>query len=277
MCLLVGNNQIATFILPNLHWLALYSMAKRKRAMGTTEMMLHTDRKLVEQILGSTTTANLKWFFQFAHFYHGARQDYIDETYPKLQALQVAQYPLTAALTDPAALAYMKDVHEINASSLIWKCKAILDKMHNGLDVKATYPKLEEWRAFYCTPQKPKYINRKSIYIGRDATEETIRQQVRDENIALKKLHGKQKALKDAYYEVMQPLLFHHLPALHNLEGDFWVLYAVTIGDAYDQWKSLCEQMDTTIEYAMPQESITWEYAKWHALFAEKYSEKHRD
>lgn len=243
--------------------------------MGTTEMMLHTNRKLLDKVVGSHTTNQLEWFFQFADFFYGARQDYIDETFPKLQALQVAQYPLTAAFTDPAALEYIKEVHETNASSLIWKCKGILDKMNKGLDVKATYPQLEKWRAFYCKPQKPKVINRNSIYIGRDATEETIRQQVREENIALKKIHEERKALMDAYYEFMQPLLFHHLPALHDLEGDFWVLYAATIGDAYDQWKSLCEQMETTIEYDMPQVSFTWDFAQWDSLLGEKYREKH--
>jgi len=204
----------------------------------------------------------------------GTRQDYVDETLPLLQALMVEQYPLTAAFNHPVAMAQIKDVHEQNASGLIWSCWKIIENMNKGIDVPAKYPKLEEWRAFYCNPQEPKSIGRDMVRIHPGDSEETIRQRVDDENEEMRKWHEQVKKLMDGYYDLMQPLLFEHLPALHELEGDHWVLFAMTIRDVYEEWKSLCEEMDTTIEYNMPQETITWEYADWRALYSKKRREK---
>jgi hypothetical protein len=249
-------------------------MAKRKRNMGTTEMMFHSDRKSVERILGRSFAESLEWYINFEGFFTGARQEYMDETLPRLQALQLEQYPLTSAFTDPIALAYIKDVHQMNANGLVWKCWNIIDAMKKGEDVRAKYPKLEQWRAFYCNPEEPKLIGRDMVRINPGDSEETIRQRVDEENAKIREHHEEQKRLMDAYYELMQPLLFHHLPALHQLEGDHWVIYAVTIRDAYEEWKSLCEEMDTTIEYDMPQESISWKHADWLALLREKWRKK---
>jgi len=251
-------------------------MAKRKRNMGTTEMMLHTDRESVERILGPDTTNKLEWYFNFKEFFTEARQDFVDETLPGLQVLLVQQYPLTTAYTDPLALDCIKDVHEMNASGLIWKCWNIMEEMHKGIDVPAKYPKLEEWRAFYCHPEEPQLIRRDMVGKFPNDTEETILQRVEEENRQMREWHAQKKKMMDGYYDLMQPLLFKHLPVLDHLEGDHWVLYAMTIRDAYEEWKSLCQEMETTIEYGMPQESITWDHADWQTLFGEKFREKLR-
>ncbi|MCF8257918.1 MAG: hypothetical protein K9J06_10200 [Flavobacteriales bacterium] len=245
-------------------------MAKRKREMSRTELLFHSDPKEVQRLLGFEFTDKLAWFFHFQEFFTGARQDYMDATLPGLQALQLEQYPLTAAFTDPVALACIKEIHEMNANGLIWECWGIMENMHKGMDVRAKYPKLEQWRAFYCTPQEPRVIGRDMVHILPNDTEETILQRVAEENAQLRKSHEERKKLMDAYYDLMQPLLFQHLPTLDQLEGDHWVLYAVTIRDAYEEWKSLCGEMETTIEYGMPQESITWNHADWYALLSKK-------
>jgi hypothetical protein len=250
------------------------AMAKRKREMGTTEMMLYTDRRSVERILGPSATEELELYFNLEKFWNGARQDFIDDTYTGLQALQVAQYPLTEAFTDPAALSHIKDVHEMNAQGLICTCRQLIEDMHKGMDLHAKYPKLEEWRAFYCNPEQPQVLGPEDVHRLPGDTEETIRQRVEKENAEMRAWHEEKMSMKDAYFDLMQPLLFQHLPGLQDLEGDHWVIYAVTIRDAYEEWKSLCEEMDTTIELGMPQESITWEHAERQALISEKFREK---
>jgi hypothetical protein len=143
------------------------------------------------------------------------------------------------------------------------------------MNVAATYPKLEEWRDFYCNPNEPEVIGREMLHIHPEDTEETILQRLEEENEKIRNFCAQEKKLLDAYYELMQPLLFNHLPALHQLEGDYWVIYAMTIRDAYEEWKTLSEEMETTIESDMPQESIAWDYADWNALYTKKWREKH--
>jgi len=58
---------------------------------------------------------------------------------------------------------------------------------------------------------------------------------------------------------LVQHLLFEYLPKLNELEPDFWVLYAVTVRDNYEEWTSCCEHLETAIEYHLPPDSINWE------------------
>jgi len=67
----------------------------------------------------------------------------------------------------------------------------------------------------------------------------------------------------------VQPYLFEYLPALHNLEPDFWILYAVTVRDNYEEWLTCCEYLETAIEYHLPPESITWEHADFKKALRE--------
>lgn len=251
-------------------------MAKPKRDMSGLELVFQNDRNEVERILGRELSDELEQYLHFEKFLTGIRQYYIDDTLPGLQALLLEQYPLSASFSDPVALAYIKETHELNASGLIWKCWKMIGNMNKGIDVLANNPKLEDWRAFYCNPQEPEVIGPDMVHVFPGDSEETIRQRVDKENAEIRKWHEQEKHRKDAYYDLMQPLLFKHMPTLQDLEGDYWVLYAVTIGDAYEEWKSLCEEMETTIEHGMPQESITYEYADWIALLNETRKKKQR-
>lgn len=248
-------------------------MARRKGDMSRTEMLLHTDREAVERALGKDLTDKAEWFFAFAQF-NEARHGYMAATLPGLQALQLEQYPRTAAFTHPAALDRIRDTHQMSASGLIWSCRGILQRMETCTDIHATYPRLEEFRAFYCREEVPHTVDRHGVYVGPDDTEEVIRQRVDKENEELRKIYHQRKQQQDAYYDLMQPLLFRYMPQLQELEGDHWVIYAATIRDEYEDWRSMCEQFDATIEYGMPQESISWKYADWHALMSEMYSHR---
>ena len=83
--------------------------------------------------------------------------------------------------------------------------------------------------------------------------------------------HDWEENRKKEYYDIVQPMLFKYLPDLNKTEGDYWVIYAVCIRDNYEEWKSLCEEMETTIDYKMPLESVNWKYEDWHKLFKKHF------
>jgi hypothetical protein len=104
-------------------------MAKRKRELTDTELRYHSNRKFIEDVLGTSFTNDLERCFHFEEFFMVIRVDFIDEALPGLQTLQLLQYPLIAAFNEPKALACIRETHELNASGLIWSCWRMIENM----------------------------------------------------------------------------------------------------------------------------------------------------
>jgi hypothetical protein len=86
-------------------------------------------------------------------------------------------------------------------------------------------------------------------------------------------LHNWQESRKKEWYDIVQPLLLEHMPELQNLEGDFWVLYAVELRDNYEGWMDCCDHMEIVIEHHLPPESVWWEYDRFKEALRAAYAQ----
>jgi len=135
-----------------------------------------------------------------------------------------------------------------------------LEKMLSDIkeDVKPgdKYTKLEQWREFYCKPQKPMTLSDKEREYRNYLSDEEWNKDREEENRKLLIFHQWEEKRKAEYYDVVQPLIFKYLPELYDIEDDYWVLYAVAVRDLYEEWKILCERPEIIIDYDMPLESV---------------------
>ena len=81
---------------------------------------------------------------------------------------------------------------------------------------------------------------------------------------------------KSAWYDVMQPMNFVYLPELNEMEGDYWVMYAVKMRDEYENWKTRMEYAETVIEYDMDPELLFAPRDAFQKVHQEKFNTMHR-
>jgi hypothetical protein len=197
-------------------------------------------------------------FLDFCAFYYDAFQACSRLLIPRLNKLMLRHYPATAKATHPAQVQYINDTNEGHLFGLFTDLRNLLHEQEQGVNILEKYPKLESWREFYCKPSQPATLDDKLRNIYLYPNDEDWKKHQAEENRLLKILHDWQETRKNEYYDLVQPLLFEYLPKLNDLDGDFWVLYAVTLRDNYEEWTSCCEHLETAIEYHMPPKSINW-------------------
>ncbi len=227
------------------------------RPMKNWELSYHINKEHLPTDFRDT----METFLEFYHFYTNTYESCNHRLAPELNKLMLCHYPATQQATHPTQLEYIKDLHETNIFGLLLTLRNRLREQKEGINIHEKYPKLESWKQFYCNPSQPNTVhdNTRNIHLHPDNTE--WEKYKAEENHKLKQLHTWRQTRQQEYYDLVQPYLFEYLPQLHNLEPDYWVLYAVTIRDCYEEWLTSCEYLETAIEYHLPPDSITWDYA----------------
>jgi hypothetical protein len=193
---------------------------------------------------------------------------------PRLKELMYKQNPEFSIFTHPAVFKFMDDINETNATGLMWQLRGLLKDQKAGIIPNEKYSSIEEWREFYSFPPVADTLpeSHRQKYHKRMTDEEWKRYKEREDKAFLQ-FHNYEEKRKTEYYDIVQPLLFKLLPELENLEGDYWVLYAVEIRDNYDEWKTLCEQLESIAEYNMPQESVLLNDDEFRKLESKAFKE----
>lgn len=145
---------------------------------------------------------------------------------------------------------YIKDVNINIAHELIFQLHALIKSQHEGMIPSEKYPKLDSWREFYCKPETPHYVTDEDKRIEKMTEQEwEVYKQFENEKIDI--FHRWKEERKQQWYDAMQPLNFKYLPALNELNGDYWILYAVTMRDNYESWKTGLENIESVLDYGM--------------------------
>jgi hypothetical protein len=234
----------------------LHAMKNPPRHLSNWELSYHINKDHLPTDFRDTMDTLL----EFCNFYTNIYEACNHRLTPELNKLMLRHYPATQQATHPAQLDYIQDLHETNIFGLLLTLRNRLREQREGINTREKYPKLDSWKEFYCTPSQPDTVNDKhrNIYVDTDDAEwEKYKQ---EENRKFKMLHEWQQSRQTEYYDLVQPYLFEYFPDLHNLEPDFWILYAVTVRDNYEEWLTSCEYLETAIEYHLPPDSITWDY-----------------
>lgn len=215
---------------------------------------------------------SLKFVFELKQMFQITEPQFLRTIHPPLKELMLLQYPDFKNITDPVQKNHMQDINKFYSFQIIWRLFWFLHFQNKGREIKK-FPKLEEWRAFYCKPQPTEQISDSLRNHFLFKTDEEWQQHKEEENKKLLQFHNWEENRRQAFYDIIQPLLFETLPALQNMEGDEWVIYAMRLRDEYEEWKSFCEHLETIIDYELPAESFYWEKPDFRKALHEKGNE----
>lgn len=200
-------------------------------------------------------------------------EPYIIETLQQpLTRLMLEQYPAFNTVTDPEQKRQMAEINELLGHDLAWGMYGLLRDVKKGINWKEEYPKIERWRLFYCHPQEPDLTtdeDRNPMFVHLYKSDEEWEQYKKEENEAMLQFHNWKESRQQAFYDIVQPFLFQTFPGLPDIEGDAWVIYAMTVRDAYEQWLSFSERLELVIDYKMPVESYYFESNEFHQAMKE--------
>ncbi len=209
-------------------------------------------------------------FFELADFYINVYTAMADETREPLTRLAKEHYPELLTATHPLQIEYIEDANTTTVFGLVYQMRGIVRDMAEGTDILAKYPKMEQWKDFYFH-RKPSVVKESHRNVWLHKTDEEWEQYKEQENRAMYQFFCWEEQRKKEFYDIVQPVLFKLYPPLNDLEGDFWVLYAVNLRDEYECWLSSMEHLQGAIEYEMPPESINWDDEKFRKEYSARY------
>ncbi len=215
-------------------------------------------------------TSFFEKYLEFRDFHLGVSEALEDACLPQLEKLCRQHYPPLDGDLHPLLAEWVTTTHTATCFGIAYQMKGLVNRMNEGMDVAATYPKLEEWREFYLHP-KPNTLEDSERSLFRFPDDDEWEKEKERENREMLRFHLWEEQRKKEFYDIIQPPLWKLYPVLETLEGDFWVLYAVEMRDAYEEWLSMMEHIEGIIEYEMPPESINWENKKFREEHYARY------
>ncbi len=213
-------------------------------------------------------------FLELKDFHFGTRKNFIEEGKPLLQELMFRQFEQFKGLSDPLALEYTDTNHETILWGMIEQLNNLCKMSMKKLSVLERYPKLERWRAIYLDTPKPASFDDEDRKFYPYLSDEEWAPFKEHENKLMRNFFLWEQKKKNDFFDIIQPLAFSYLPELSNLEGDFWVIYAVCITDNYEQWKILNEHLEIILDYEMPMECIKLKISELSELINRDYFNK---
>lgn len=247
-----------------------------KHKMSETEKLFHSDKEKFKKIFGDDFSDKLEWFIEYCKFFYGPYMGYVNETKPLLIELAKKQYNGGKELIHTVQADYIDRVCDNNCGCMISQMNKLHGEYEKKIDMHEKYPKLEEWRKFYCNPELPKNADDSRKYYTYLNDEEWEKLRL-DENRKFIMIHNFREKRKSEFYDIVQPRLFKHLPKLIEIEDDYWVAYAVTLRDNYEIWKSYCERLEIVNDYDMPPEYVDMDAPEFQKISFEYYKRNGRE
>lgn len=195
--------------------------------------------------------------------------DFTDRAHEPLCKLMLEHYPCFATVSGPVFEEYFQDFNENLANELVNPMNNLLDNHKYGDGLKEKYPKWERWRKFYGAPPDPDHVDVIERYPFYRGTDEEWEAHVQEEYRLIRQFQHWELNRQQQFYDIIQPILLELYPEIPEMEGDAWLMYAIIVRDAYENWKSICEDLELVIEYKMPPESLYWESEKFRKLMGE--------
>ena len=213
----------------------------------------------------------IETFLRLADFYYNVAESLIEECSGKLTELACIHYPDFASVDSPVIKDYFKEINESVLFGIAYSMKKLVEDMKAKVDLTVKYPKMESWRDFYVHPS-PSTMKEFDFIKKLYPDENERKAYVEKENREMKRFFLWEEKRKTEFYNIVQPVLMRLYPVLLDLEGDYWVLYAVNMRDEYEIWKSVMEDVEISIIYEMPPESVKWDHKKFQDEISKRFS-----
>jgi hypothetical protein len=196
-----------------------------------------------------------------------------NDLHPLLAELALKQFPkFEEATRNETMHQYVNGIHEEIAGKIaanIYQNTVVA--MREKEDLNAKYPRLEEWREFYCKPHQPDRMDDSGRKWKTWLSDEEWEEFKKLEDRRMARFREWELERENGFMNVVQPILFQHLPELNELEGDYFICYAVDLRDYYENWKSWLEHAETVIENEMPYETVFYFGEDFRLLYKPYY------
>lgn len=214
---------------------------------------------------------------EVTHFYETIYRPVMTELAKPIRQLMYSQYPIIETEFRPLVLKHIDWIISKTGHRFLIFIFNLVQDQENGINLKEKYPKFEEWRSFYANPPEPPVPNYNlfdyNLKIKESLTEEQLKEIAEESCAAQMKKYVINEKLKTEFYNVFQPIVFKHFPALQDFDTDSWIIYSVDIREEYEDFKFRCQHVDSFIEYEMDEEDIDLNYKDYHVKFTIKFRE----
>jgi len=207
-------------------------------------------------------------------FYTGIYNPVMQELAPLVRKLMLRQYPVIDTEYRHMVLDYINWLVSSAGHRLLLNLFVLVRDQKEGINLREKYPDFENWIEVYARPSKPQLVSVEDFSKFTVFTNHEKKSLVAEENIDIITIFEKKEKLKKDYYDIVQPIVFKHYPALQDLDYDGWIIYAVHIREDYEDFKYRCEHVKTFIEYEFQEEDINLKYDEFQAKFRLKYNER---
>lgn len=211
------------------------------------------------------------------HFFTDVFQQWHSKAKEELEQLTQELYSNCLEPEHPTIRRYIDAANAQTANDLILKLFSLIKEGKEGvvMEEKHGKEKIESRRNFYCRPQLPHFLlTDKNRDDYKELTDEDWKVKMVSENESTWRYHNWEEKRKAIWYDAMQPLNFTYLPELNDMEGDYWVIYAMEIRDEYERWKTRMEHIETVLDYHLDPELLFAphdEFTKAHTAVFQQY------
>lgn len=193
---------------------------------------------------------------------------------PKLQKLMLKQYPDMQGHRHPIFIEYCDDIHNSIAYDMYCFALHADEDMRLNTNIREKYTYFDEIKAAYGSPEKPDFITQADRESHSFFTDEEFEKMMVEDNREIEQMHNRQQERMKQVYDIVQPVLFESCPWLMNMDADFWIIYAMTIRDAYLIWSSECIRVEEILHFGLPYEYINKNYSEYMDELIAKYHEE---
>lgn len=214
--------------------------------------------------------------YDIYHFFSDVFKPWHSEAKEKLEGLTQELYYDCLNPEQPTIRRYIDSVNAQSANDLILKLFALVKEGKEGIVMEEKYgkEKIDRWKEFYCRPQPPHLLTDERRNDYKYLTDEEWEAKMASENNSIRMYHNWEEKRKEIWYDAMQPLNFTYLPQLNDMEGDYWIVYAMEIRDEYERWKTRMEHVETVLDYRLDPELLFAsrdEFTKAHTAVFQQY------
>jgi len=175
---------------------------------------------------------------------------------PSLRQLMGTQYPVFNTEKRPTVLEFISTIATTTGFSLLFRLYNLVQDQKKGVNLRVKYPKFESWIDLYARPQQPATVDEKNRPVFSWLNEEEWKVYVETENNKMFEFFNWEERRKFDFIDLVQSIILKYFKELEELNGDEWIIYAVTMRQEYKYFMTSCENVELFIDCGFREDEI---------------------
>jgi len=217
---------------------------------------------------GGYNSLSIEMFYR--HVYTNIKKELI----PVIRRLMGEQYPTILNEKRPAVLAEITRKVESIGWRLIFSLFELVYDEQMGVNLREKYPDFDEWVVFYGRRDTPSFMDPTFFDQFPWLSDEQKLVMIEEDRVESQEVFDWRDGRMQAFYDVVQPILFRYYKPLLELSADGWIIYAVWIREEYESYVFRFDYLETFIEYNFEEEDLDLPYDKFREKLRAKQQEE---